>query len=868
MRFHHSTRRGRNRLAHQSAAYHHYQQAALGAGSARLPLTGSGSAAGRWSQLAYCRKTSIHFNRRLPVAPPESLQQQPQQQQIDSPAPEGELLSVATNEAGGGGGFSQSAAESPLIELTQEQRQCQAQSQTLALDSRMNELSLEESNTNSTNNTTTNSSTTSMTTSTIIPNPNLKHKQRKLLPSENKKGQHAFLLQDDAQDLIKIQTEGKLDMESARQKLVAQVEKHPFWSNKAAKRMRLTGVEVRRVYIYELISYCERRELEWKYEPYRGGLVRATPYRRVLASNSAPGSSPATSGIATANTTPGPSPAQLQHPSTAPVSGNNFYYSTSNQTSDIDGNLVPEDSRQFTYSNQQHFDHQSTSDQQQHQSLGRQSSAPRTMSPASMASSGFVAESVDQRTGSSMGGSLLAGGAPQPSSITRTPVRRANSSHLVGVVASSIAHLNSPVAVNSPTLVGHNLYLQQQQSTTLTGTMGSAATNTTTTNSTDGHTYRFESTGNIDNRRMEPDAQLIWSIEIPPHVQPAPFAGCVHSTELPNSSFVKRCHGCQGRGRLKCNSCYGVGYEVCISCSGKGTTKSLSSGLGSSGPFSSSNLTSGRAGHYGSSRSSYGDNDEDSGGAFSTSQASNSRGRNEPGGITSSSGSSSAWVTESCHYCHGAGQKRCWVCAGKSYNHCFGCNGTGQLRCYLNVNITWINHRDESILNNTDNIIPKERLRLSSGPVLIDQIAERLAPLSSSLPSVCLPKEGASNSTGTTGETSTNTRASLRHRNHQQQPYKQPGGATSQHQPKQQQQGLDCLNDARQLESVSRRFLERHLNSYKQERLIRQRQRVTQIECHIVSYEWKQRRGHFVIYGDERKVYIAKYPFKSLCSIT
>jgi len=47
-----------------------------------------------------------------------------------------------------------------------------------------------------------------------------------------------------------------------------------------------------------------------------------------------------------------------------------------------------------------------------------------------------------------------------------------------------------------------------------------------------------------------------------------------------------------------------------------------------------------------------------------------------------------------------------------------------------------------------------------------------------------------------------------------------------------------------------------------------QRHKVTQIKAHVVGYEWKQRRGHFVIYGDESKVYIAKYPFKSICNIS
>lgn len=194
------------------------------------------------------------------------------------------------------------------------------------------------------------------------------------------------------------------------------------------------------------------------------------------------------------------------------------------------------------------------------------------------------------------------------------------------------------------------------------------------------------------------------------------------------------------------------------------------------------------------------------------------RGAGEPGGITLSG---SAWHTETCHNCNGAGQKRCWTCAGKSYNTCDGCLGSGQLRCYLNLNITWTNHRDECILNNNDNIIPRDRLKLSTGSLLADQIGDRLKPLQCNHIHV----DGATN----------------------QQQY---------------------LNETNQLYLASKKLLEKHNRTYKQEKLLKQRHKVTLIECYVINYEWKQRRGQFVIYGDERKVYIAKYPFKSLCSIT
>lgn len=336
-------------------------------------------------------------------------------------------------------------------------------------------------------------------------------------------------------------------MESARQKLLSQVEKHPFWSNKAARRMHLTAVENRQILLYELSSFSEKRDIEWRYEPYRGGLVQSIPFRKVH---------------------------------------------------------VPY--------------------------------APCERPPARLATS-------------------LASGRRDSvcSQSSRTP--------------ASPCHSFEPANYDDS--------VEYEPLTSL-------------------------------HRRDEPSAELLWSLE--PFARPkACFESCISYCQVPNSSFVKRCHCCSGRGRLKCNSCHGVGYEVCISCSGKGTMRSLAS--------SSSALSAGSASHV-DRREIASDNSCDS--PF--------------GGGASSSGrrcmdNSASWQVEPCSYCRGSGQKRCWICAGRSYNTCQACAGAGQLRCYMRLIVTWLTHRDEQIINNSDNVIPRDRLKLSIGKTLLDETRDEVS---------------------------------------------------------------------------------------------------------------------------------------------
>ena len=571
MRFHHSTRRGRNRLAHNGGLQLGGQRAA-----------GQLASASRWSQLSYCRETNIHFNRRLPVEPPAGSKQA----DGDSLArEEGEFV-----EAG------KQVVCSPLRQLS-----CKSGAGANEHDQRDRGAHLLQQ---------------------------IDDSLHKLSIGEQKEGTAA-------------DSGARINLEEARERLVAQVVKHPFWSNKAARRMQLTDLEERNIYIYELLSYCERRDLEWRYEPYKGGLVSSIPLR-------------------------------------------------------------------------------------QRPDFGSSATSSQPSAPAGHLTADLVAGQRMQQ------GQLFVSAFSQPGGGSTLATKRQH---------------HRPWGSES----------ESQGPSPIRRSCSSAATSTTMRD-------LYEPISVIE--RPLPSPELVWSIQVPGQLKPEPFAGYAHSTELANSSFVKRCHGCRGRGRLKCNSCYGVGYEVCISCSGKGTTKSLSSAASASNARHSSR-------HYGADGYNLRNSTHANGYADDQDSSAADLGRRpeERGGISgSSSGQGTAWLTESCHFCHGAGQKRCWVCAGKSYNHCLACSGLGQLRCYLNLTVTWINHRDESILNNSDNIIPRERLRLSSGLVIADETGNRLSALA---------------------------RARI-------------DGATGR------------VEDANQLHLASRKLLDKHAQLYRSERLIKQ----------------------------------------------
>lgn len=663
MRFHHSTRRGKtNRFGGHSGSHRSGSLLA----SSDLAHSYQPTSTSRWSQLGYCRETNIIFNRRLPVEPPQEINrtiaindkvEEERQQQViatssdsgfieqQSPCsfsnvndPDVHSKSKISMAAVKGNRYNNNSRNNTILSSIKTTRtsNCNIQQQHLINENQLKGLKFNYSD-NSNYTTTQVAHNKKRTTAAAGANQNRNSRNEFSLFHENN---------------INDNNNSKLNMDIIRDKLVAKVDKHPFWSKKAARRMELTSCKDRNLYIYELISYCERRELEWRYEAYRGGLVSSIPYKRVMLDS-------ATSAM------------------NAPLSFN----TNSALLSSTGSSLAPAGAS----SSLSHLTHQSTND-----SMKSSSSIKNPTSSRKNSRSSIVPLPLDQ-------------------------LQQQQQQHQLEqqeAIAAALARIQRPALKTSDFVWSQNGDFMMKKG-----------------EDTHGGRTLYEPVSAIE--RPVPSNSDVWSIEIPKQQWPAPFVGHVYATEFPNSSFVKRCHGCQGRGRLKCPSCYGVGYEVCISCSGKGTTKSHSSFATNS---SLSARGSSRSSDYYNRNSMSASYNDDGDNNFLSSSSSNSkRNYGEPGGITGGSGNGggglSAWTTESCHFCHGAGQKRCWICAGKSYNYCAACLGSGKLRCYLQLIVTWINHRDETSINNSDNIIPKERLRLCSGLLLADEIGDKLEAL-------------------------------------------------------------------------------------------------------------------------------------------
>lgn len=56
---------------------------------------------------------------------------------------------------------------------------------------------------------------------------------------------------------------------TARKLLMRKVRSHPFLSKKAVRKMELTCIDKKSIYIYELCSLCEKRKVGWRAEPHQ-----------------------------------------------------------------------------------------------------------------------------------------------------------------------------------------------------------------------------------------------------------------------------------------------------------------------------------------------------------------------------------------------------------------------------------------------------------------------------------------------------------------------------------------------------------------------------------------------------------------------
>ncbi|XP_076448094.1 protein SSUH2 homolog isoform X2 [Babylonia areolata] len=211
------------------------------------------------------------------------------------------------------------------------------------------------------------------------------------------------------------------------------------------------------------------------------------------------------------------------------------------------------------------------------------------------------------------------------------------------------------------------------------------------------------------------------------------FQDQVKLIEVPHTSFVKPCHRCHGSGSLTCNRCHGRGRIRCTFCHG-----------------------SGRREHH------------------------------TPEGVH--------WVD--CSMCHG-GMRSCHRCGGDGRIRCGTCDGFGSLRAYIELKVTYTNHNNDYILEQTD--MPDELVREVGGKPVFEQTLPQVWPI------IAYP--------------------------------------------------------VREVNENSQNLVNMHRSSFNDERKIMQRQILRAVPVTEVMWTWEDHRNKRMwVYGNEHKVYCPDYP--------
>ncbi|XP_067119626.1 protein SSUH2 homolog [Centruroides vittatus] len=152
--------------------------------------------------------------------------------------------------------------------------------------------------------------------------------------------------------------------------------------------------------------------------------------------------------------------------------------------------------------------------------------------------------------------------------------------------------------------------------------------------------------------------------------------------------------------------------------------------------------------------------------------------------------------SEKCQQCLGTGKKKCWKCNGESLLICKLCQGSGQIKCYIQLIVSWINHKGEEI--SEEPTISKEKLRTVSGQIIFQEEQTNVWPI------------------------------------------------------------LHFHNEA--VNRSSEKLINTHKNIFSNEKCLMQRHQVKTIPITTVNYIWRRESGFFTIYGLEKVIYAPHFP--------
>lgn len=154
-----------------------------------------------------------------------------------------------------------------------------------------------------------------------------------------------------------------------------------------------------------------------------------------------------------------------------------------------------------------------------------------------------------------------------------------------------------------------------------------------------------------------------WAIPTPPNQM---FHTHKIKKEVPHTSVIQPCTGCDQRGWNWCWKCGGRGRIRCHTCGGDGV------------------------------RNVYNPNTQNH-------------------------------ERQRCFKCHGDGRCRCHTCGGDGRITCKKCEGYRMLRCFIRLTVKFTNHKEDFILETTD--MPDELVRQVGGKIVFEDVKPMVWPI-------------------------------------------------------------------------------------------------------------------------------------------
>ncbi|XP_023231528.1 protein SSUH2 homolog [Centruroides sculpturatus] len=91
-------------------------------------------------------------------------------------------------------------------------------------------------------------------------------------------------------------------------------------------------------------------------------------------------------------------------------------------------------------------------------------------------------------------------------------------------------------------------------------------------------------------------------------------------------------------------------------------------------------------------------------------------------------------LDHTCNTCQGNGRKRCEICSGNGVIKCNTCKGRGKLKHFIKLTVTWRNHTDDFVVENTN--LPDDLICDVTGEIVFSDQNFRVSPVTCFQPNI------------------------------------------------------------------------------------------------------------------------------------